>query len=54
MHPIKNILTILVVNHPGIILVEFGQIPISGLGEVIQSFPYLLQCKIVTSGLGQF
>jgi len=49
MQPIRTIWTILVGDHPGIIPVEFGQIPISGSREeVIWSFPYIIQCKIVT------
>jgi len=39
MQPIGIIRTILVGDHPGIIPVEFGQIPISSLGEVVRSFP---------------
>ena len=40
-------------DHPGTIPVEFGQIPISGLREeVVCSFPYVNQCKIVTPGAG--
>jgi len=51
MQPIKTIWTILVGDHPGAILVEFGQIPFSGSREeVIWSFPYIIQCKIVTPG----
>jgi len=39
MQPIITVWTILVGDHSGIISVEFGQIPISGLGEeVVQSF----------------
>jgi len=38
-------------DHPGTIPVEFGQIPISGSREeVVWSFPYIIQCKIVTPG----
>jgi len=36
-------------DHPGTIHVEFGQIPIScSREEVVRSFPYIIQCKIVT------
>ena len=35
-------------DHTGIIPVEFSQIPISGFREeVIHSYPYIIQCKIV-------
>jgi len=38
-------------DHHGIIPVKFGQIPISGSREdVVWSFPYINQCKIVTPG----
>jgi len=40
----------LVENHAGIIPVEFDNISISDLGEVVQTFPYINQCKIVTLG----
>jgi len=42
----------LVGDHPGIVPAEFGQIPpISGSREeVVGSFPYIIQCKIVTPG----
>ena len=50
MQPIRTIWIILVGDHPGIIPAEYSQIPISGLREeVIWSFPYILQCKIMTS-----
>jgi len=53
MQPITTILTILVGDHPGTITVEFGQITINGLREdVISTFPYIIQCKIVTPGAG--
>jgi len=43
----------LVEDYPRTIPVEFGQIPISGSRqEVILSFPYIIQCKIVTHGAG--
>jgi len=55
MQPIRTIWTILVGDHPGIIPVEFGQIPIRSLREeVVWRFPYIIQCKIVTPGQGQF
>jgi len=51
MQPIRTIWTIAVRDHPGTIPVEFGQIPISGSREeVVCSFPYIIQCKIVTPG----
>jgi len=38
-------------DNQGIIPAEFGQIPISGSREeVILSFSYIIQCKIVTPG----
>ena len=50
MQPIRTIKTILVGDHPGIIPVEFGQITISGSREdVVWTFPYTIQCKIVTT-----
>jgi len=53
MQPIETVWTILVGDHSGIIPREFGQIPISGLEkEVVWSFPYIIQCKIVTPGAG--
>ena len=55
MQPIRTIWTISVRDHPGTIPVQFDQIPISGSREeVICSFPYIIQCKIVTPGQGQF
>jgi len=43
----------LVEDHPGTILVEFGQIPIGGSREEhVLSLPYKIQCKIVTPGVG--
>jgi len=43
----------LIGDHPGIISVKFDQIPISGSREdVVWSFPYIIQCKIVTPGAG--
>jgi len=51
MQPIITIWIILVGDHPGIIPAEFGQIPISGSREeVVWSFPYIIQCKIVIPG----
>ena len=53
MQPIRTIWTILEGDHSGTIPVELGQIPISGSGEeVVWSFPYIIQCKIVTTGAG--
>ena len=50
MQPIRTILLIFVGDHPGITPAVFGQIPISGSREeVVRSFPYIIQCKIVTS-----
>jgi len=55
MQPTRAIWTILVGDYPGIIPIVFGQIPISRLREeVVWSFPYIIQCKIVTLGQGQF
>ena len=39
-------------DHPGIIPVEFGQIPISVSEEVVLSIPFVIKCKIVTPGVG--
>jgi len=51
MQPIRTIWTILVGNHPRTIPAEFGQITISGSREnVVCTFPYIIQCKIVTPG----
>jgi len=53
MQPIKTIYTISVRDHPGTIPDEFSRIPIGGLREeVVCSFPYIIQCKIVTPGAG--
>jgi len=53
MQPIRTIWTILVGDHPVTIPVEFSKIPISGSRvEVVCSFPYIIQCKIVTTGAG--
>jgi len=55
MQPIRTIWKILVGDHPGIIPVEFGRMPISSSREeVVWSFPYIIQCKIVTQGQVQF
>jgi len=49
LQPIGTVWTILIGDHPGIIPVKFGQIPNSGSREeVVWSFPYINQCKIVT------
>jgi len=49
MQPIRTIWTISVGGITGTIPVEFGKIPISGSREkVVCSFPYIIQCKIVT------
>jgi len=51
MQRIRTIWIILEGDHPGIIPAEFGQIPISGSREeVVWSFPYIIQGKIVTPG----
>jgi len=53
MQPIKTIWTILIEDHPVTIPVVFGQIPISSSREdVIWTFLYIIQCKIVTPGTG--
>jgi len=53
MQPIKTILAILVGDHPGTIPVEFGRIPISSSREeVVWTFPYIIQRKIVTPRVG--
>jgi len=55
MQPTGTVWTTLIGHHPGIIPVKFGQIPISGSREeVVWTFPYIIQCKIVTPGRGQF
>jgi len=55
MQPIRTVRTILVGDNQGTILIEFGQIAISGSRvKVVWSFPYKIQCKIVTPGRGQF
>jgi len=51
MQLIITIWIILVGDHLGLIPAEFGQIPISGSREeVVLTFPYKIQCKIVTPG----
>jgi len=51
MQPIRT----MVGDHPGTIPVQFGKIPISGSREeVVSTFSYIIQCKIVTPGAGQF
>jgi len=53
MQPTGTVWTTLIGDHPGIIPVKFGQIPISGSREdVVWTFPYIIQCKIVTLGAG--
>jgi len=53
MQPTGTVWTTLIGDHPGIIPVKFGKIPISGSREdVVWSFPYIIQCKIVTRGAG--
>jgi len=53
MQPIRTIWTILVGDQPETIPVEFGQIPISGSRkDVAWTFPYIIQCKIVTPQSG--
>ena len=55
MQPTGTVWTTLIGDHPGIIPVKFGQIPISGSREdVVWSFPYINRCKLVTPGRGQF
>ena len=55
MQPIRTIWTTLIGDHPGTIPVEFGQITISGsIEDVVETFPYKIQCKIATPGQGQF
>jgi len=49
MQPVRTIWTILVGDHPGTIPVEFGQITISSSRDVVWTFPYIIQCKIVTN-----
>ena len=45
--------TTLIGDHPWTIPLEFGQIHISSSREdVVWTFPYIIQCKIVTPGAG--
>ena len=49
MQPIITIWIFFVGTNLGIIPAEFGQIPISGSREKVDwSYPYIIQCKIVT------
>jgi len=49
MQPNGTVWTTLIGDHPGIIPIKFGQIPMSGSREDVDwSFPYIIQCKIVT------
>jgi len=49
MQPTGMVWTILVGDHPLTIPIEFGRITISGLREdVVWTFSYIIQCKIVT------
>ena len=51
MQPTGTVWTTLIGDHPGIIPLKFNQMPFSGSREdVIWSFPYIIQCKIVTPG----
>jgi len=53
IQPTGTVRTTLIGYHPGIIPVKFGQILINGSREdVVGSFPYIIQCKIVTPGAG--
>jgi len=53
MQPIRTIWIILIGDHPGTIPVEFGQITISGSREdVVWTFPFIIQCQIVTPDAG--
>ena len=55
IQPIRTIWTILVGDHPRTSPVEFGQITITGSREdVVWTFPYIIQCNIVTPGAGLF
>jgi len=54
IQPIRTIWTNLVGDYSRTIPVEFGQITISGSRkDVVWTFPYIIQCKIVTPGRGQ-
>jgi len=51
MQPIRTIWTIVVGDHPGTKSVEFGQITTSDSREdAVWTFPYIIQCKIMTRG----
>jgi len=53
IQPSGMVWTTLIGDNPGIIPVKFGQFPINGSREdVVWSFPYIIQCKIVTLGAG--
>jgi len=53
MQPTGTVWTTLIGDHPAIIPVKFGQIPISGSREdVVWSFPDIIQCKSVTPRAG--
>jgi len=53
MQPIKTIWTFLLEEQPGTIPVEFGRINLSGSREdVVWTFAYIIQCKIVTPEAG--
>jgi len=53
MQPTGTVWTTLIEDHPGIIPVKFGQIPISGSREdVVWSLPYIILYKILTPGAG--
>ena len=45
MQPTGTVWTTLIGDHPGIIPVKFGQIPISCSRDVVWSFPYIIQCN---------
>jgi len=53
MQPTGLVWTTVIGDHIGIIPIKIGQIPISGSREdVVWSFPYIIQCKIVNPGAG--
>jgi len=55
MQLVRTIWTFFVGDNPWTIPVQFVEIPISGSRvEVVWPFPYIIQCKIVTPGHGQF
>jgi len=50
MQPTGTVWTTLIEDHPGIIPVKFGQIPISGSREdVVWSFSYIIQLRAQVS-----